>query len=370
MALTEDLMTAHTHPLGTGTAEAPPAAHSGADTDLALAERLRLGDRQALAELYDRYASVALATALRVLGDRQRAEDAVHDAFVIVWQKVDGFRPERGTLRGWLMAIVRNRAIDRQRGTRAAVDLVVADALALMSTGANPVWEAVAERLSVQVLRSAIDALPTEQRRAVELAYFGGLTYREVAARTGVPVGTANGRLRLALAKLRETLAAGEAGAEVVQRSEAGEGDRATVARPVGAAVEATEHRRPRARTILVVDDDPVVRETLCELLEHQGFVARAASSGRAAVDQLTAGLRPCFIILDLAMPGMDGVEFARWLSEADGLREIPFLISSGHKLPQAAPHLDRADAVLPKPAPIADLLAAIERRCVGGAAA
>lgn len=363
-------MTAHTHPLGTGSAEAPPAAHSGADTDLALAERMRARDRQALAELYDRYASVALATALRVLGDRQSAEDAVHDAFVIVWQKVDGFRPERGTLRGWLMTIVRNRAIDRRRSTRTAVDLVEADALALTSTGANPVWEAVAERLSVQMLRSAVDALPTEQRRAVELAYFGGLTYREVAARTGVPVGTANGRLRLALAKLREALAARDARAESVQRSAAGDRGRATVARPAGAALEATEHLRREAKTILVVDDDPVVRETLTEVLEHEGFVARAASSGRAAVDQLMAGLRPCLIILDLAMPVMDGVEFARWLSEADGLRDIPFLISSGHKLPEEAPLLDRAEAVLPKPAPIADLLAAIERRCVGGAAA
>ena len=86
--------------------------------DRLLAERLRSGDREALGELYDRYASVAMAVAVRVVSDRELAEDLVHDAYVAVWQKIDRFDPSRGSLRSWLLTIVRNRAIDRLRGTR------------------------------------------------------------------------------------------------------------------------------------------------------------------------------------------------------------------------------------------------------------
>ena len=81
--------------------------------DDALAQRIRSGDREALGVLYDRYASLALAAALRVVADREVAEDLVHDAFVAVWRKIDKFDPGRGSLRSWLLTVVRNRAIDR-----------------------------------------------------------------------------------------------------------------------------------------------------------------------------------------------------------------------------------------------------------------
>jgi RNA polymerase sigma factor (sigma-70 family) len=174
--------------------------------DALLAQRIRSGDRTALGELYDRYASLALATALRVVTDRQLAEDLVHDAFVATWQKIERFDPERGSLRAWLLTIVRNRALDRVRGTRASIELGVADDQSLLRTGANPTWEAAIARRSAAQLRGALDELPSEQREAIELAYFGGRTYREIAVLTGVPLGTANGRLRLALAKLRDAL--------------------------------------------------------------------------------------------------------------------------------------------------------------------
>jgi RNA polymerase sigma factor (sigma-70 family) len=174
--------------------------------DALLAQRIRSGDRTALGELYDRYASLALATALRVVTDRQLAEDLVHDAFVATWQKIERFDPERGSLRAWLLTIVRNRALDRVRGTRASIEVGVADDQSLLRTGANPTWEAAIARRSAAELRGALDELPSEQREAIELAYFGGRTYREIAVLTGVPLGTANGRLRLALAKLRDAL--------------------------------------------------------------------------------------------------------------------------------------------------------------------
>ncbi len=175
--------------------------------DARLADRIRTGETEALGELYDQYASTAVATALRVVGSRDEAEDVVHDAFVAVWRKIDRFDADRGSLRAWLMTVVRNRAIDRIRARRASIDLDDADERSLLRTSANPTLEAALRRASGSELRMAMNDLPDEQRRALELAYFEGYTYREVAEMTGVPAGTANGRLRLALAKLRDALA-------------------------------------------------------------------------------------------------------------------------------------------------------------------
>lgn len=179
--------------------------------DARLADRIRTGNKEALGELYDRYAGTALATALRVVGGRDEAEDVVHDAFVAVWRKIDRFDAERGSLRAWLMTVVRNRAIDRVRARRASIDVDDADERSLLRTGPNPTWEAALGRTSSTEVRVAMANLPDEQRRALELAYFEGYTYREVAQLTGVPPGTANGRLRLALAKLRDALAGSSA---------------------------------------------------------------------------------------------------------------------------------------------------------------
>jgi RNA polymerase sigma-70 factor, ECF subfamily len=174
--------------------------------DALLAQRIRSGDRTALAEAYDRHASVALAVALRVVADREGAEDLVHDAFVAVWQKIDRFDPARGSLRSWIVTIVRNRAIDRLRANRPSIEIGEADERSLLQTGPNPTWDGALARLSGAQLRAAVGELPAEQRQAIELAYFGGHTYREIATLTGVPLGTATSRLRLALARLREQL--------------------------------------------------------------------------------------------------------------------------------------------------------------------
>jgi RNA polymerase sigma-70 factor (ECF subfamily) len=171
-----------------------------------LVQGIRSGDRNALGEVYDRHAPVALAVALRIVADRQQAEDLVHDAFVTAWQKIDRFDPARGSLRSWIVAIVRNRAIDRLRANRPSMEIGEADERSLLQTGPNPTWDDALARLGGAQLRAAVAELPTEQRDAVELAYFGGHTYREIATLTGVPLGTATSRLRLALARLREQL--------------------------------------------------------------------------------------------------------------------------------------------------------------------
>jgi RNA polymerase sigma-70 factor, ECF subfamily len=176
------------------------------DPDVDLVRRIRSGDRAALGELYDRYASLALAVAVRVLEDRGTAEDVVHDAFVAVWQKADRFDATRGSLRGWLLTIVRNRAIDRIRRARPTDDVADADASGRMRTTPNPVFEEAIRSLDRDALRGALTSLPDEQRQAIELAYFGGHTYRQVAQLTNVAPGTAASRLRLALARLRAAL--------------------------------------------------------------------------------------------------------------------------------------------------------------------
>ncbi len=171
-----------------------------------LAQRIRSGDRAALGEVYDRHASIALAVALRIVADRQQAEDLVHDSFVAAWQKIDRFDPARGSLRSWIVTIVRNRAIDRLRATRINIEIGEADERSLLQTGPNPTWDDTLARLGASQVQAALAGLSAEQRQAVELAYFGGYTYREIAALTGVPLGTANSRLRLALGRLRELL--------------------------------------------------------------------------------------------------------------------------------------------------------------------
>lgn len=197
--------------------------------DALLAGRIRSGDQAALGDVYDRYASVAMAVAIRVVSERELAEDLVHDAFVVVWQKIDRYDASRGSLRSWIVTIVRNRAIDRLRAARPRIEIGEADERSLLQTGPNPTLDGALERLGAGELHGAMASLPPEQREAIELAYFRGHTYREIAAITGVAQGTANGRLRLGLAKLRQSLVGTDAapgGGMRTERMPATGGDR------------------------------------------------------------------------------------------------------------------------------------------------
>ena len=174
--------------------------------DAALAGRIRNGDREALGELYDRHAPQAFAVAFgsSATSPRPRTSSTTPSSpSGSGW--TDSIRTA-GRLRAWLLTIVRNRAIDRLRGTRPTMPVDDADEQSLLRTGPNPTWEMAAARLSAIEIRGVLETLPTEQREAIELAYFGGRTYREIAVLTGVPEGTASGRLRLGLAKLRSGL--------------------------------------------------------------------------------------------------------------------------------------------------------------------
>ena len=177
-------------------------------SDADLAGALAAGEVEALGELYDRYASLAYGVAMRVLGDAGRAEDAVQEAFLKVWRGAAGFDATRGTLRSWLLTAVRNRAIDQLRGRagREQSEVELLPGVAAAGEGSDP-WREVSRSLERAAIREALASLPAEQRQAVELAYYGGYTYTEIAQMASVPLSTIKGRARLALEKLHSYLA-------------------------------------------------------------------------------------------------------------------------------------------------------------------
>jgi RNA polymerase sigma-70 factor, ECF subfamily len=176
-----------------------------ADADLAAA--LVAGSNEALAELYDRYASLAYGVALRVLGDPARAEDVVQEAFMKIWNNAASFDAKRGSLRAWLLTAVRNRSIDYLRGRAAheRQELELQPELVEGSPRSDP-WRQVSLSLERSAVLEALSSIPAEQRQAVELAFFGGYSHREIADMTRVPLGTVKGRMRLALEKLSSYL--------------------------------------------------------------------------------------------------------------------------------------------------------------------
>jgi RNA polymerase sigma-70 factor, ECF subfamily len=181
------------------------AAEGLADPDLVA--QLAAGSQEALAQLYDRYGRVAYSVAFRVLGDPGRAEDAVQEAFMKIWNNASSFDVRRGSLRTWLLTAVRNRSIDylRGRGAHERQELELQPALSEVGSRSDP-WREVSASIERSAVREAMNNLPAEQRQAVELAYFGGYTHREIAEMTNVPLGTVKGRMRLGLEKLSSYL--------------------------------------------------------------------------------------------------------------------------------------------------------------------
>ncbi len=165
------------------------------------------GDHPALLMLYDRHGRIAYGLAYRILGDAGAAEEAVQDAYLRVWRRAATFDASRGGVRSWLLTIVHHCAIDLVR-RRAGAPPVVAGLDELVERQAVPdAWSEVSGRIERERVRTAVETLPREQRRAIELAFFDGLTHREIAERDGVPLGTVKGRMRLGLKRLSGLLA-------------------------------------------------------------------------------------------------------------------------------------------------------------------
>ena len=178
------------------------------EEERSLLARLRAREEAALAELYDHVAPWVMGVAYRILHDADEAEEVLSDVFVQVWTRIHQHDPRRGPLIPWVLSIARNRALDglRRRGrwwrkaerSREAVEWdAAAPEPAEASVPGWPVHRAV---------HRALAALPDEQRQVVLLAYFEGLSHVEIARRTGDPLGTVKTRLRLAQAKLTESL--------------------------------------------------------------------------------------------------------------------------------------------------------------------
>jgi RNA polymerase sigma-70 factor (ECF subfamily) len=167
--------------------------------------RIADGGPEALKSLYERVSSRAMAMAFRLLRDRFEAEDVVQETFVEVWKRAGQYEASRGGADAWVVAIARNRAIDRLRAQGSSAR--TARRAFAESEGVGPVpAEVPGERRRERVI-GALSALPAEQRRVIELAYFDGLTQTEIASHTNEPLGTVKTRVRLAMAKLADLLA-------------------------------------------------------------------------------------------------------------------------------------------------------------------
>lgn len=177
---------------------------SAMSDDLSLLTRAAKGESAAVLALYDRHASALLALAIRVLGNRDEAEEVLQDSFVKIWQEAASYDANRAGFRAWACTIVRNRSLDvlRRRGTAARTAAVSAET---PESAPSPDASAT-ETESAKRVRAAIAELPEAQRKALELAYYEGLTHVEIAAKTSAPLGTVKTRILDGMRKLKAAL--------------------------------------------------------------------------------------------------------------------------------------------------------------------
>jgi len=162
---------------------------------------IRGGREAAMTQLYDRYSAIVYSVALRVLGDTGAAEDVVQEIFMQLWRKPESFDASRGSLGAWLAVIARHRAIDALRKRKPETH--IAEVVIALDIDLE---EEAGRKIAIEKVRGALAGMPPEQRKAVELAFFEGLTHSEVAAKTGEPLGTVKTRIRSALMTLRKMM--------------------------------------------------------------------------------------------------------------------------------------------------------------------
>jgi RNA polymerase sigma-70 factor, ECF subfamily len=184
----------------------PEALQRLADEDLIVLVERR--DADAFAILYDRHGGAAYSLAHRIVGDPAVAEDVTQEAFLSLWRSGGRFDAARGSVRSWMLGIVRNRAIDAlRRASGPAPKLDLDDDGVLEGQASGELTDAAAiRRETAQRVRGALGELPDEQSQVIGLAYFGGFTHSEIAEMLGMPLGTVKGRMRLGLEKIRTML--------------------------------------------------------------------------------------------------------------------------------------------------------------------
>ena len=189
--------------------------------DMELVERVAQGDENALGLLYDRFGQAVYSLCLRIVRDSSTAEELTQEVFVRLWRSAASFEPARGRVNSWLLRIAHNLTLNelRRRQSRPLVApnsdwTTVGAELADTSEDSDPA-AATDQRERAEEVRRALNQLPAPQRRAIELAFFGGLSQVEVAAALGEPLGTVKSRIRVGMRRLRELLvAAGVAGVD------------------------------------------------------------------------------------------------------------------------------------------------------------
>jgi len=189
-----------------GRAESDPrAAREAAWKDYV--RRCAKEETAALAKLYDESSAVVFAVAVRMVGNEADAEEVTLDTYTQLWRTASGYDPERGSVSAWLVTIARSRAIDKLRARTARTHLEdpLEGAAEPRATCASPEENSILNQRRRQVI-AALDQLPADQRRALELAYFSGLAHAELAERLGQPLGTVKTRIRLGMMKMRELL--------------------------------------------------------------------------------------------------------------------------------------------------------------------
>ena len=177
--------------------------------ELDLLARITKRERAAFEELYTRYSNILYATAMKFLKEDADAQDVVQDVFIQIWDKAKLYDPAKGKLLTWALTMTRNRSIDRiraiQRRTRLRDDFEK-ETVADESAGIREALSGVDASERTQILRDAVARLSPEQRKVIDLAFFGGLTQSEIADRLGEPLGTVKARARRGLMKLKEHL--------------------------------------------------------------------------------------------------------------------------------------------------------------------
>jgi RNA polymerase sigma-70 factor (ECF subfamily) len=168
--------------------------------------RLIARDPSALTEMYDQFGSYVYGLAVRVIRDRRAAEDVTQDVFLALWERPEAFDPDRGRLRTFMGTIAHRRSIDFVRREEARRRRNERDAAGVVPI--PDVDELAIAIVTAEQVRAEVDRLPAEQRQAIELAYFAGRTYRQVANELGIPEGTAKSRMRLGLRRIADALEA------------------------------------------------------------------------------------------------------------------------------------------------------------------
>jgi RNA polymerase sigma-70 factor, ECF subfamily len=168
-------------------------------------------DPAAFEVFYDRHGGAAYSLAHRIVGNPALAEDVAQEAFLSIWRSEAGFDRTRGSVRAWALGIVRNRAIDALRREASRGPRLDYDDEAVLERRAAPerTEEEALRRETARSLRGALEELPNDQSKVIELAYYGGFTHSEIAEMLGMPLGTVKGRMRLGLEKIRTRLAEG-----------------------------------------------------------------------------------------------------------------------------------------------------------------